>query len=138
MKLHVACLTAAILLAASLSWAAEHTKDSFEVIRKNLADKKAVLVDVREQREWDRGHLKDARLFPISKLNLVRTDEAAKQDLAEELPKDLIIYCHCARGARALLAGEFLEARGYDVRPLAAGFDELREAGFEAEKPEKK
>ena len=137
MKLHVASLTAAILLTASLSWAAEHTKDSFEVIKKNLAEKKAVLVDVREPREWDRGHLKDARLFPISKLNLVRTNEAAKKKLAEELPKDQIIYCHCARGARALLAGDFLAKLGYDVRPLAAGFDELRRAGFEAEKPKK-
>lgn len=139
MKLRLACLTAAILPAiAAMSPAAEHTKDSYDVIKKNLAEKKAVMVDVREQREWDRGHLKDATLLPISELNRIRNDEAAKQKLQKDLPKDRIIYCHCAKGVRALLAGGFLEKLGYDVRPLAAGFDELCKEGFEAEKPEQK
>jgi rhodanese-related sulfurtransferase len=138
MKLPMIWRTAVlVLLVAGASRAAEHTQDSFETIKKNLAEEKAVMVDVRERREWDRGHLKDARLLPISELNRIRSDKAAQKKLAEKLPADRIIYCQCAKGVRALLAGEVLEKLGYDVRPLAAGFDELSKSGFETVKPEK-
>jgi phage shock protein E len=123
----VICLSAAMPLAAS-----EHTRDSLETVKKNLAEKKAVLVDVREAKEWDRGHLRVARLVPLSKLTATDADPTAKAQLAKELPEGRIVYCHCARGVRALLAADILTKLGYEVRPLAAGFDELRESGFEA------
>ena len=47
---------------------AQHTKDSLEVVKKRIKEKKAILIDVREQREWDAGHLKKAQLVPLSKL----------------------------------------------------------------------
>jgi rhodanese-related sulfurtransferase len=46
------------------------------------------------------------------------------------VPGDRIVYCHCAKGVRALTAGGILEGLGYDARPLKAGFDELRNSGF--------
>ncbi len=92
-----------------------------------------MIIDVREQKEWDRGHLKQARLVPLSELNRAASTAAGKEKLAGQLPKDRIVYCHCARGVRAVMAGNVLEKLGFDVRPLAAGFDELREAGFEVE-----
>jgi rhodanese-related sulfurtransferase len=126
-------LFAAIAMSASTAvWAAEHTKDSLDQVKENLAGKKAVLLDVREQGEWDRGHLKDARLVPLSELKKADSDAGVKEKLAEKLPKDRIIYCHCARGVRALFAAQALEKLGYDVRPLEAGYDELCENGFEA------
>src|SRR5262249_20068846 len=100
--------------------------------KQQLSEQKALLIDVREQPEWDRGHLKDARLVPLSELKRAQTDPAIKDKLAKGLPKDRIVYCHCAKGVRALTAGSILEKLGYDVRPLAAGFDDLRGAGFPA------
>ena len=44
--------------------AQEHTKDSLEQVKKALADKKAVLIDVREKTEWDKGHPKTL-LLPL-------------------------------------------------------------------------
>ena len=44
--------------------AAEHTKDSLETVKERLKDKSAVLLDVREQKEWDEGHLQDGNSFP--------------------------------------------------------------------------
>ncbi len=35
--------------------AADHTTDSLEKVKEQLAAKKAILVDVREQVEWDAG-----------------------------------------------------------------------------------
>jgi phage shock protein E len=118
------------LLVAKFGGAAEHTKDSLDKVKQNLAEKKAILIDVREKKEWDDGHLQDAQLFPLSELKRVSTDSALKQKLEKNLPKERIIYCHCGSGVRVLAASGILAKLGYDIRPLAAGFDDLREAGF--------
>ena len=59
-----------VIALAPAASAAEHTKDSLATVKKNLKEKKAVLFDVREQREWDAGHLQQALLVPLSKLLL--------------------------------------------------------------------
>ena len=76
--------------------AADHTKDSTDVVKKALADDKAVLLDVREKSEWDDGHLKDAKLLPLSTLK----GGAKAEDIAKIVPKDKIVYCHCGSGVR--------------------------------------
>jgi phage shock protein E len=74
---------AALCLAASMAKADEHTKDSLDTVKKNLAAKKAVLLDVREKDEWDDGHLKDAMPAPISAL---KTADGAKRCLENSPP----------------------------------------------------
>jgi len=106
---------------------ATHTKDSLDTVKANIKQGKALIVDVREQREWDAGHLKGAILLPQSKLN---KDEQLPE-LLKLLPKDKIIYTHCKAGGRALMCGDILKAQGYDVRPLKPGYDDLLQAGFE-------
>ncbi len=129
-------LRCVILSLAAAAWIApafeadSQAKESLDDVRQDLAAKRAVLVDVREQKEWDRGHLQDAQLVPLSQLNRSVGDATFKEELAKRVPKDRIVYCHCAKGVRAAMAGDVLKKLGYDVRPLKAGFDELREAGF--------
>lgn len=106
--------------------AAEHTKDTLDDVKKALADDKAVLLDVREKSEWDEGHLKDARLLPLSTLK----GEPKAEDVARVAPKAKLIYCHCAAGVRSLKAADALKKLGYDVRPLKAGYADLLKAGF--------
>lgn len=108
-----------------------HTKDSFEKIQENLEAKKAVIVDVREKSEWNAGHLKGAILIPYN----TKLRFAPKTKKLQELPNDdLIVYCHCKAGVRALRAAKKLKEIGYDVRPIKAGFAELVENGFEKAK----
>jgi phage shock protein E len=107
--------------------ATTHTKDSLDTVKDNVKSGKALIVDVREQREWDAGHLKGAMLLPQSKLN---QDDKLPQ-LLKLLPKDKIIYTHCKAGGRALMCGDILKQHGYDVRPLKPGYDDLVKAGFE-------
>ncbi|MBI1917374.1 MAG: rhodanese-like domain-containing protein [Planctomycetes bacterium] len=107
-------------------FAAEHTKDSLATVKKKLDDKKAVLVDVREENEWDAGHVRGVIFLPLSKL----TSDIDAKELAKVLPKDKVIYTHCASGQRCLSAAEILKKEGYDVRPLKQGFKDLIEAGF--------
>lgn len=117
-----------LTLACTLPLAAEemtHTTDSIDQVKTSVAAGKAVLVDVREQAEWDNGHLKVATLVPLS---LLSKDGA---EIPASLPKDKPIYLHCRSGARSLKAAEVLKAKGYDVRPLQAGYGQLVKDGFE-------
>jgi phage shock protein E len=109
--------------------AAEHTKDAPAEVKKAVADKKAVLVDVREVDEWNDGHLASAIALPLSKLK-----DAKAADLPKELAKDKPVYLHCASGRRCLKAADKLKELGYDVRPLKDGYDDLVKAGFEKAK----
>ena len=106
------------------------TKDTLDTVKKNIKDGKAVLVDVREQKEWDAGHIEGAVLLPKSKLDVEK--EAAA--LVQKLDKAKIIYTHCKAGKRALACGEILKKQGFDVRPLKPGYEELVKAGFEKAK----
>jgi rhodanese-related sulfurtransferase len=107
--------------------ATTHTKDSLQTVKDNVKSGKAVIVEVREQGEWDAGHVKVAILAPMSKLRR----EAEAKELLKLVPKDKIVYTHCKAGGRALMCGDILKANGYDVRPLKPGYEDLIQAGFE-------
>jgi len=106
--------------------AAEHTRDPLPQVRQAVESGAAILIDVREQGEWEAGHLQVARLVPLSGLPAA----AANGKLGEKLPKDKIVYCHCGSGQRVLKAADLLRMHGYDVRPLKEGYEELVRAGF--------
>jgi rhodanese-related sulfurtransferase len=122
---------AGLIMYGALAGAAQeplmHTKDSLQTVKENLKAGKAVLIDVREQEEWDAGHLKAARLVPLSRLGA----ESTLAELLKALPKDKIVYAHCRAGVRCLTGGAILKKHGYDVRPLKTGYEGLVAAGFE-------
>jgi rhodanese-related sulfurtransferase/2-polyprenyl-3-methyl-5-hydroxy-6-metoxy-1,4-benzoquinol methylase len=105
-----------------------HTTDSLDDVKFALANGSAVLIDVREQSEWDEGHLSDAKLVPMSELNKIADEKAA---LLKKLPADQIVYTHCRRGGRAAKVGNMLRKQGYDVRAISSGFEDLVKEGFE-------
>lgn len=111
----------------------ECTKDSLEVVKANVAKKKAVLVDVRSQEEWNKGHIEGSIFLPVDSL---RKDVDPKM-LAKKLPKDKILYTFCVVGMRAKAAATKLEKYGYTVRALKPGYDDLVKAGFKKGKDEK-
>ena len=92
------------------------------------------LVDVREDREWDAGHLRAAKFVPMSRVKSAQLTSEMKK----HLPKDKPIYCHCRSGGRVLTVSKLLRAQGYDIRPLKDGYKNLLEAGFEKALPEKR
>lgn len=128
--LFVLSMTAGMIVADD-HVAKDHTKDSLATVKKNVAAKKAVLVDVREQAEWDKGHVADALLLPLSELNQGINAKA----LAKLLSKDKVVYTYCRSGRRSVTAAKLLDEHGYDVRALKAGYAELIENGFKDEKP---
>ena len=79
------------------------------------ASTSALIIDVREQQEWDAGHIENARLVPLSQL---------AQGFVPELPKNCEIIIHCQKGKRGLQAAQILKARGYsNVSNLQGGYE---------------
>jgi sulfur-carrier protein adenylyltransferase/sulfurtransferase len=93
-----------------------------------LAEGDAVAVDVREQHEWDEGHLPGAVHVPRGHL------EARIERAAPHRERPVILYC--ASGARSAFAAKTLEELGYDrVFSLAGGFTDWKRNGLPFEVP---
>lgn len=119
-----------IVVLAVIAKAEDHTKESLDNVKQKVQADKAVIVDVREKREWDAGHVEGAIFLPLSEVS----EPEKVGDLLKKLPKDRVLYTHCVVGKRALKAAEILKKHGYEARALKPGYDELIEAGFPAAK----
>jgi molybdopterin/thiamine biosynthesis adenylyltransferase/rhodanese-related sulfurtransferase len=85
-----------------------------------------VIVDVREQDEWDEGHIPGAIHIPRG--NLESRIEAAAPDRG----RPLLVYC--AAGNRSAFAAKTLDELGYGgVVSLAGGFTDWKRNGFAVE-----
>ncbi len=99
--------------------------EHLEEMKSELEKGEAQLFDVREQEEWDAGHLKLANLVPLSSLNYGEEPQADKNKKT---------YLHCRSGNRVYSAAPILGQMGFsDVIPLNEGFEELCDEGFERE-----
>ncbi|MFL5778284.1 MAG: molybdopterin-synthase adenylyltransferase MoeB [Chloroflexota bacterium] len=88
----------------------------------------AQLVDVREDSEWDQGHIPGA--VHISKSYVEQQIEAAVPD------RDAPVVLYCAGGVRSLFAAQTLESMGYtNVASMAGGFQAWKSAGFSFDTP---
>lgn len=79
------------------------------------SDDAPLLIDVREQNEWDYCHLPGARLCPLS-------EWMEHESELLELDRHLVIYCH--HGVRSAQACARLASQGASkVTNLAGGID---------------
>jgi molybdopterin/thiamine biosynthesis adenylyltransferase/rhodanese-related sulfurtransferase len=83
-----------------------------------------VLLDVREQDEWQEGHLPGALHVPRGNL------ESRIETLVPDKSRELLVYC--ASGSRSAFASRALHELGYEnVRNLAGGFVDWKRNGYE-------
>jgi rhodanese-related sulfurtransferase len=87
---------------------------------------RTVLLDVREQNEWNLFRLPNAIHVPLA-----RVSSAASEALAQFPDGDVIVYC--GRGARSAQAAEMLRGQGYRATSLAGGIAAWIDAGGEVE-----
>lgn len=71
---------------------------------RELVEKGAFIVDVREEDEFAEGHLKGAVNIPLSQL----------RDRMNEIPKDVPVYLHCRSSQRSYNALLALQGNGYE------------------------
>ena len=70
---------------------------------RRLVEEGAYIVDVREEREYNAGHIKGAHNIPLSQLRQRMT----------EIPKDIPVYLHCRTSQRSYYALMYLQGNGY-------------------------
>ena len=91
--------------------------------RERIESGEPVVVDVREQDEWDEGHIAGAVHVPRGHL------ESRIERLAPDTTRPVIVYC--SAGNRSAFAAKTLAELGYDdVVSLAGGFTDWKRNGF--------
>lgn len=79
-------------------------KDINEGLRAYRAEARAILIDVREQKEYAEGHLPQSRNIPLGRIDLV---ESMIPD------KGVPLFLYCEKGSRAEKAAKKLTDLGY-------------------------
>ena len=99
---------------------------SAEELKNKLENKEdIILVDCREQHEWDKGHINSAILIPMSEF----TDRLAELD-----DKKATIVVQCRIGQRSLQVCYFLESEGYEnLFNLSGGITDWEYSGYPVE-----
>lgn len=88
-----------------------------EVHEKRSRGESFLLLDCREQDEFDLVHIEGARLVPMSEL----ADRVS--ELESHRSEEIVVYCH--HGGRSLRVTRWLQGQGYaDVKSMAGGIDE--------------
>ncbi|GAA0759753.1 FAD-dependent oxidoreductase [Clostridium sartagoforme] len=70
---------------------------------RELVESEEYIIDVREIREYENGHIKSAKNIPLSQL----------RERVNEIPKDIPVYLHCRTGQRSYNAALALQNLGY-------------------------
>lgn len=97
-------------------------------VTKSVDDGTALIVDVREQKDFKEGHLKSSSNLPISAIR------------SKEFPADFsktkttYLYCGCPEGKGAFEASKIMNAEGYNTIPIKANYKELLGDGYEQAK----
>jgi hydroxyacylglutathione hydrolase len=95
-----------------------------EDLQASLGHNAVTLVDVRNQNEWDGGHISGARHVTLGYL----------ADHLADIPTDKPIVVQCAAGARSSIGASILKAHGVpNVINLVGGMGAWRKAGLAVE-----
>ena len=92
-----------------------------EAVRR-MREENLILVDVREDYEWEAGRPAGATHIPLSAL-------AGEVSLPSDRPVDFI----CLAGMRSRQATEAFRGRGYDAHNVVGGFQAWFDAGLPTE-----
>ena len=96
--------------------------------RERLEADEVAVVDVREQDEWDEGHIPGAAHVPRGFL------ESRIESVVPDRSRPVVVYC--ASGSRSAFAAKTLEELGYErVASLAGGYTDWKRNGFPFEVP---
>jgi phage shock protein E len=84
-----------------------------------------LILDVREQSEYDAGHIPGVTLIPLNDV----------PNRLNEIPKDKPVIVTCRSGNRSGQATDFLRQQGYtNVHNMTGGINAWQQAGYAVEK----
>lgn len=90
-----------------------------------LDNPNVVFIDVREQDEYDAGHIPGVQLIPLGSV----------PSRLGEIPKDKTVIAVCRSGNRSSQATKYLRDQGFDnVHNMTGGMNQWSQAGHPVEK----
>lgn len=99
---------------------------STEEFKEKRAETKGVIIDVRTQDEYDEGHLTETdHQYDLT--------NGEFQSQLENFDKDETYYLYCRTGNRSGQAARIMKNSGFDKVYNVGGFEDLANAGFDAE-----
>lgn len=101
---------------------------SSEVHERLENGERPLLLDVREQDEWQEGHLPGAVHIPRGHL------ESRVEALVPDKSREIVVYC--AGGSRSAFVAKSLAELGYgDIASMAGGFADWKRNGYDFQTP---
>lgn len=86
--------------------------DQFQEYMERHKPDQYVLLDVRQEWEYEESHIPGARLIPLAEL----------PDRLDEISRELPLIAQCASGARSMAAAALLEGQGFgDITNMVGG-----------------
>ena len=80
-----------------------------------------VILDVREQNEWDAGHIPGALFIPMGEIGA----------RLSEIPTDKTVIVQCRSGNRSSQVTDYLQRQGFtNVHNMAGGLNQWQSAGL--------
>jgi rhodanese-related sulfurtransferase len=94
-----------------------------QTVERRIREEGLALIDVREDYEWEAGHVPGSLHIEMSQLG----------SAAAAIPSDKPVAFICLSGARSGMVATALARRGYDAYNVAGGFQAWFEAGLPTE-----
>jgi rhodanese-related sulfurtransferase len=85
-----------------------------EEAHRRMRDEGMLLIDVREDYEWDAGHVPGSRHIEMETIS----------SALNEIPSDRPVGFLCLSGARSGMVAQALKSAGYDAYNVSGGFGE--------------
>lgn len=82
----------------------------------------ALIIDLREKKDYDAGHVRTSRNLPYEALE--EEPQLLEKKLGASREKLLVFYCQ--RGGASLSAARIAAARGYRAKSVIGGFEAYR------------
>jgi rhodanese-related sulfurtransferase len=91
-----------------------------EVKKKITQNPRPIILDVRQQVEFQQSHIQGAKLIPLNELS----------GKFKELPTNKEIICVCQSGSRSQSATRFLISAGYNAIDMKGGMNHWLQSGL--------
>lgn len=83
-------------------------------------DERIAVIDVRNESEYETGHVKGAKLMPL--------DELSDPLVMAQIDEDKNLYVHCQGGYRSSIACSFMKRQGFtNLRNVLGGWNKIKE-----------
>ena len=80
-------------------------------IKEYIDNKSVIIIDLREKREYEQGHVRGSVNIQINDL----------EKYVYQYPRDKIMVVYCKTGARSIIAARILKQYGYQVKNVIGG-----------------